>query len=253
MNATHPNAKRSLAVLAALLAGALALPACGGGLIPAADTPTPSATVRPTDTPTPTPSPTVPAEQWPVVLTDTFDKDEGNWPVGEVNSDYVKGVTAVVGGKYYMKLTAKKPVIWYTTPDMPDLLDAYVTVKVNQISGAKTAEYGIILRDNANSQYFFSIGAVAQGYEFLKYAADEWNLLTMWTTSSRILVGEPNLLAVKAQGPQFSFFINGTAVDDARDEDTALGKFGIGIALSKAGDTIEITFDSFEVRSPEAE
>jgi hypothetical protein len=250
---TLPISRRSIFVLSVLLAGSLALSACGGGLIPPAETMTPSPTIHPTDTPTPTPSPTVPAEQWPLVISSTFDKDEGDWPVGEVNSDYVKGTLSILGGKYYIKLTAKKPVIWYATPDMPGLFDAYVTVKVDQVGGAKTAEYGIVLRDNPDSQNFFSVGSIEQGYEFLKYAADQWSVLTLWTNSSRILVGEPNLLAVKAQGPQFRFYINGTEVDDARDEETAPGAAGIGIALAKAGDTIEITFDNFTVRSPEAE
>jgi hypothetical protein len=245
---------RTLIAAAVLLAASLALQACGANsLLPAAPTLTPTKTIQPTQTATPTATATLPPEQWPLVFSDSFDTDSGAWQLGDVNDDYVKGSLAVVGGKLYVKLTAKKAVIWSIIPDMPDLGDVFVTLKVDHRLGTKTSEYGIFVRDSANSQYFFAVSAIEQGYEVLKFGADKWSIFTLWTYSSRILVGEPNLLAVKAEGPQFNFFINGAAVDDARDEDTAQGKAGIDIMLYKPGDTIEIAFDNFEVRSPETE
>ncbi len=231
----------------------VSLQSCGGNSLLAKE-PSPTWTLLKTSTPTetPSPTPTLSYTEWPLVFSESFDEASDNWQVGEMNNEYAKGILAIIGGKYYIKLTAKKALIWYCIPPMDDLLDSYVTVKVDEKGGTKTAEYGLILRDNPNGRAFFTISSLLQGYEFAKYSAGEWAVLTLWTNSSGILVGEPNRIGVKAEGPKYVLFINGEQVDDARDSGAALGKAGIGIILYKAGDWIEITFDNFEVRSPEA-
>ncbi len=143
--------------------------------------------------------------EWPLVVSETFDEQNTSWPVGDINNDYAKGKVAVMGGKYYIKLTAKKAMVWDNIPVMDDLTDAYATVKVDQRSGAKTAEYGLILGDNPSTQYFFSISTIEQGYEFAKYSDKTWSTMTLWTNSSRILVGEPDQIGVKVEGIQIHF------------------------------------------------
>jgi hypothetical protein len=240
---------RPLLLAPCLLISSTALSACGG-LLAQGPTPTWTPDYTPTPTATFTPTPTMPFTEWPVAMSESFNVENANWPVGEINSEFVKGTVAVVGGKYYIKLTAKKPVYWYSFPEMENLLDVYATVKVDQIAGAKTAEYGLIVRGSESAQYFFSVSAIQQGYEFIKFSGEGDSTLTLWTHSSRILIGEPNRLGVKAQGSDFTFFINGAQVDDAFDAGNTPGQVGIGILLYKAGDTIEMTFDNFEVRAP---
>jgi hypothetical protein len=238
------------------LATALALAASGllsscSHLLPSE--PTATWTPLPTATPTATLTltPTLHFTQWPLVVSEYFDEEKDDWKVGEINNDFVKGQVAVIGGKYYVKLTAKKPVYWYTIPAMKLLSDVYASVKVDQLGGSKTAESGIIVRGSESVQYFFSISALQQVYDFQKKSGDTQDILTLWTRTSRIFVAEPNWIAVKAEGSKFNLFINGEMVDDAVDSDSASGQVGIGIVLYKAGDWIEMTFDNFEVRSPE--
>jgi hypothetical protein len=245
--ASHPKSVFVAMILAAL---SVSLASCGKSILPGGPLPTETSFYTPTPSATPSPTATLPYTEWPAVISETFDEANTNWPAGDVNNEFVKGTLAVVGGKYYIKLTAKKPVIWSNIPAMTDLSDTYASVKVDQKSGSKTAEYGLILRDNTNGRYFFSISALQQGYELLKYSAKTWSILTLWTNSSKILVGEPNQIGVKAEGSKFILYINGQPVDDAKDTGSGLGKVGIGIALAKAGDSIEITFDNFEVRAP---
>ena len=85
----------------------------------------------------------------------------------------------VIGGKYYVKLTAKKPVYWNTFPAMDDLSDVYASVKVDQILGSKTADYGIIVRGSDSTHYFYSIGAILQGYMFQTITADGGSILDL--------------------------------------------------------------------------
>ncbi len=245
--AFHP---RSVFVLLILTVSSITLSSCGKSILPQALSSTPTTFHTSTPTATPSPTATLPYTEWPLVLSDSFDEESANWQVGDLNNEFAKGTLAIVGGKYYLKLTAKKPVIWSNIPDMADLSETYASVKVDQKSGSKTAEYGLIVRDNSNSQYFFSISTLQQGYEFSTYTAKALSVLTLWTHSSKILVGEPNQIGVKAEGSKFILYINGQPVDDAKDSGSGLGKVGIGIALMKAGDWIEITFDNFEVRAP---
>jgi hypothetical protein len=227
------------------------LPSCSNILKSPVVTPTATSALTPTPTQTPTVTPTAAYTEWPQVVMETFDEPSEAWHIGEVNSDLVKGTVKVDGGKLYVKLTAKKSVFYPIGPEMDDLLDEYVSVKVDQWDGSKTAEYGIVLRANSGSMYFFGISTVARGYRFLKSNAETgWEDLTLWTNNSGILPGEPNRIAVKALGPQFAFFINGEAVDDAKDNSSAAGIAGVGIMLAKAGDWVEMTFDNFEVRAP---
>jgi hypothetical protein len=241
-------------ILVALILAALSLSlqSCRGSLLPAVNTPTRTAMVIPSQTTTPTLKATVPYTEWPLAMSEYFDEEKTGWNVGELNNEYAKGVVIVTGGKYYLKLTAKKPLIWHSIPEMDDLLDAYASVKVDQKAGSKTAEYGIIARDSSAGSFFFGISTLQQGYEFLKYSGGEWGVLTYPTNSSRIRVGEPNQIGVRAMGSRFQLFINGEQVDDAKDKSPTAGKLGIAVALYKAGDWIEIVFDNFEVRTPPA-
>ncbi|MBN2085398.1 MAG: hypothetical protein JW748_09245 [Anaerolineales bacterium] len=246
-NAVHRA--RSFFIAPILLVLSAALSSCGG-LLSQEPTPTWTPNHTPTPTATLTPTPTLPYTEWPVAVSESFNEENDDWPVGEINTDLVRGTVAVLGGKYYVKLTAKKPVYWYSFPTMEALADVYATLKVDQLAGSKTAEYGIIVRAGDTLQYLFSISTLQQGYEFIKFSGDGESLLTFPTNSSKILIGEPNRIGVRALGPDFTFFINGEAVDDARDSEAPAGTVGIGIVLHKAGDWIEITFDNFEVRAP---
>jgi hypothetical protein len=243
---------RSLFPALLLLVFSATLSSCGG-MLSQGPTPTWTPDFTPTPTVTFTPTPTLPHTEWPVVVSESFNAENADWPVGDINDEYVKGTVATLGGKYYVKLTAKKPVYWYSFPEMEYLRDVYATLKVDQLAGSKTAEYGLIVRAGETLQYLFSISAIQQGYEFIKFSGDGESILTLWTHSSRILIGEPNQIGVKAQGSDFTFYLNGEQVDDALDAEYSPGGVGIGIVLYKAGDWIEITFDNFEVRSPSAD
>ncbi len=242
---------RSLFLAPMLLILSAALSSCGG-LLSQEPTPTWTPDYTPTPTATQTPTPTLPYTEWPVAVSESFHAENENWPVGEINNEFAKGTVAVIGGKYYVKLTAKKPVYWYSFPTMENLTDVYATLRVDQLAGSKTAEYGIIVRASDNLQYLFSISTLQQGYEFVKFSGDGESVLTLWTRSSGIRIGEPNRIGVKAEGSNFTFYINGEQVDDAWDSEAAAGTVGIGIVLYKAGDWVEMTFDGFEVRASPA-
>jgi hypothetical protein len=209
---------------------------------------TPTLTKSSTSTITLTPSitPTISYLEWPVVFSDSFNEDNKSWTTGEINDEYTKGTISIMGGKYYIKLTAKKACYWHASPKMDGKINTYVTVKVDRLNGTKNTDYGLLLRN----YYYFNINMDYQRYSFQVLLSGNWNILTLWTTSYLIRPYEPNEISIKAEGINYIEYINSEEVDDAQDIPLVRGTAGIGITLYKAGDWIEITFDNFEVRAP---
>jgi hypothetical protein len=209
-------------------------------------TPTNTTLPSPTTTLTPTITPTPSYNDLPIVISDTFDEDTGIWQTGNINDEYTKGTISIIGGKYYIKITAKKPVFWSYSPKMDDVENVFASVKVDKWDGTKSADYGLLVRNI----FYFQINKDYQQYGFEKGIPSEgWTQLTLLTTSLLISPYEPNEIGIRAIDNQYDFFINGYKVDDAKDNTLLLGQVGIGISLYRAGDWIEITFDNFEVRT----
>jgi hypothetical protein len=209
-------------------------------------TPTLTISNTPTITLTPSITPTISFLDWPLVFSDSFDKDNKSWPTGEINDEFAKGTISIMGGKYYIKLTAKKPYIWHFNPKMDGKINTFVTVKVFRINGSKNTDYGLLLRNND----YFHINMDYQMYSLQNVSTNPWTILTLLTPSSLIRPYEPNKISIKAEGTNIIEYINDEIVDDAQDYALMVGTAGIGIALYRAGDWIEITFDNFEVRAP---
>jgi hypothetical protein len=94
-----------------------------------APTPTPTSTPTATLTPTKTIAPTVSYLDWPVVFSDTFNADRGDWLTGPQNNEYVSGDIAIADGKYLFQLTAKKPFFWRLSPQIKQLKNFYLSVE----------------------------------------------------------------------------------------------------------------------------
>ena len=232
-----------------------------------APTPTPTATSTPTPTQTPTSTRThtptatrtftpsiTPTESyldWPVVLSDSFDDNSNDWFTGDVKNDYITGTVAVTGGQYLVDITAKKGVFWYLNPNVRNLDDFYLTIDVEKKTGQETADYGPVFQITAsNNKYFFAIDANYQEYFFTLSNNGEWTTIIDWTRSSQIKTDGVNQIAVLAKGSNFTFFINGEQVDKAENSTLSLGKVGVGMELSKAGDKAQISYDNFVVQEP---
>ncbi|MBN1438575.1 MAG: hypothetical protein JW929_04120 [Anaerolineales bacterium] len=219
-------------------------------------TPTPTDTATPTETPTPTRrptrtfTPTTPYAEWPVVYSDSFDDEDGGWYTGEKNDEYMQGSLTIAGGKYLIRLTAKKPFFWWLTPGLQTEKDVLISAEANLISGSPHVNFGLVLRDAQTNHYHFAITPDIQKYQFSIYDEDQWTVLIGWTYSSRIQKTGANRLEVLAQGSRFVFFINGVEVDEAEDDTLSRGLAGLGFSMYAAGDRMELEFDNFELRAP---
>lgn len=189
-------------------------------------------------------------EVWSSILADNFDSNANDWNTGENNSDYLTGTQRVADGKYHWEATAKQGVFWSGTPKLKEMSDFYFTAQARQVSGPKTAAYGVLFRWlDDNNFYYFRI-ADDGTYSFYSQIKNEWKTLIDAKSSAAIRPGEANQITVEAVGSRFVFYINGQQVDDSNDQALERGVVGLGIELNDKGDEGVFEFDNVEVRTP---
>jgi hypothetical protein len=225
-------------------------------------TPTPTVTPTPTATPSVTPTPTVTLTptrtitptvsylDWPIVLSDTFDDEYNGWYTGTDDDEYAASEISIEGGKYVIKVTAKKPFSWRLYPDTGNLGDLYLSVDVKKNKGAADTYYGLYFRGSSYDCYTFSINTDTKQYRLSLLNNSEWEKLIGWTRFQKIDPAGANQLAVLAQGSQFTLFINGEEVDTFEDDTLNRGEVGVYFGMGTPGDTIELEFDNFDVTAP---
>ena len=77
----------------------------------------------------------------------------------------------------------------------------------------------------------------------------EWAAVIDWTGTYAIYPGQANRLAVRAEGTQFTFYINDEVVAQAENDVLTAGDAGLSVLLVTPGDATFV-FDNFEIRVP---
>lgn len=226
-------------------------------------TSTPTNTPSPTSTSTPTPNwtATMQAENahatadsavngWKVVLADTFDSNENNWLIKEADDDeYAITTYKIEDGKYIWDATSHKSFIGWVRASLDPIDDFYASVDIKQSSGPDTADYGIVFREDDNSNfYYFGIDEKSEYVLYLYY--EEWLTLIDWTETDLIRPGETNRLTVIGEGSHFIFFINDQYLVEITDDNIREGTAAIAIEVSEADTQATFEFDNFELRVP---
>ena len=235
-------------------------------------TPRATATTTPSQTPSPTPTidftatadsinatSTVAAyqslitsmpDQWNVVMNDTFDSNKNDWLVEKDSTDdYATTTYEITDGVYRWTSTAKKPYIGWVRVDDKQYGDLYMSVDIQQTSGPNSADFGIILREDDNSNfYYFGISNDGQ-YSFLVYD-NEWITLQDWTVTDLIRPDEINKLSVLAQGSQFVFFINDQYLAEFTDDKISQGQIALAVELANENDQAVFEFDNLLIQTP---
>jgi hypothetical protein len=226
--------------------------------------PTPTATPSNTPTPKPTRTPTgtdIPADtpgsepssylDWPVVLSDSFDDNANKWDLGKADDEYISGDMTLAGGKLTLDVTAKQPVFWWLTPKIESLADVFVVVDVKKISGAESADFGLVFREyDDDHYYYFSIYPPTQEYQLSMFVDGEWTTLIDWTETGHIDPYGANRISVLAQGSRITLFIDDTEIGGLDDATVEEGVVGVGFSLYEDDETLKVVYDNFEVRAP---
>jgi hypothetical protein len=209
-------------------------------------TPTPTPTVTHTPTITPTDS----YRDWPIVISDSFNDNDNNWPDGEFDDDVGEGIRSILDGKYLFDIMVKQPFFWWSAPNMEKVRDFHVSVDANMLEGPADTNYGVIFRHATGYDYYFQIRMDTQEYMLSMFDGQAWVVLIDRTFSPQIERHGSNRIEVLARGSHFTFFINGWEVDTTEDITLYNGLVGIGYSVPHAGEVLKIEFDHFEVRAP---
>lgn len=224
-------------------------------------TPTYTPTATNTQTPTPNMTATVQVQNaqstaenalsnWKVILSDTFDSNENNWLIEEASDDeYALTSYQILDGKYQWASTSHKPFIGWVRTGSSQLDDFYVTVEARQASGPDSSDYGFVLREDEDSNfYYFGISDSGQ-YAFLLFF-NNWSALRDWTDTSLIRPGEDNKITIIVQGSQFIFFINDQYLTEITNDKIPKGKVALAVELANENDQAVFEFDNLELRTP---
>ena len=215
-----------------------------------------------TNTPTPTPNLTATArvenaiataenaaETWEIFLEDTFDSNDNNWLEETSDDDYALTFYEVVDGKYRWESTAHQGYIGWVRAGRDTFTDFYLSVDIQLIEAPDTADYGIVFREDEDSNfYYFAVSESGQYALYLFF--EEWSTLIDWTETDLINAGKANRITVIGEGSQFIFFINEQYLTEITNDQIPEGLTGFAVEMGNENDQGIFEFDNFELRAP---
>jgi hypothetical protein len=194
-------------------------------------------------------SPLAPVD-WRVVMCDTFSANDNLWPTADI-VDEVSRIRFDIGdGAYRWTARALQGFSQSAYPNMQPVSDFYVSVEAQKLTGPDDVDMRIRFRRvNAANSYTFGIDETKNFWVNMIYRGD-WYVLIDATPSDLIQPGAPNRLAVKAEGPHFTFYINDQPVAQLTDYRLQSGTIGIAAGLTTRGDRAQFQFRNFQLRAP---
>lgn len=184
-----------------------------------------------------------------VIFKDTFDSNKNNWQIKQTDDDYALTTYEIADGMYTWDMTAHQPVISWITTSPKSLTDFYLSVEIKQASGPDSADYGVVFREDADSNFYY-FGINEQGQYALYLYNEGWSTLVDWTQSDLIQPGEFNKITLIAEGSHFIFFINGQYLTDITDDSIRSGTAALAVELAEENDQAVFQFDNFELSTP---
>jgi hypothetical protein len=202
-------------------------------------TPRPTATPTTTPTATPTLPPlTPPAGNGPLFFSEIFDPPRYSWVIRQqapISSEIGDGV---------LTLALQRAVVGYSYARGADARDFYYQGTARVAQYGPNDHYGLQVRlqDEGN---FYLFGVTCDGRvraQVLQNSRYRFLQETPVNAAVRTGVGAENVLAVRATGEKFEFFVNGQSVLTLTDATVSAGKFGVyARSIGTAG--LRVTFD----------
>jgi len=181
---------------------------------------------------------------------ESFDS-AGNW--GSGSSADVQG--QVVDGSYDMLVKNNHGL--YLSSAGENFADGVYELETMQIDGPLNNGYGMLFRVDEATDSFYVFEVSGDGYVWIGYCQElcETEAVALvggdWFRSPAVKTGmmATNQLRVVANGPQMTFFVNGTAV--GRTADSRLSEGDIAVMVEALGESgVHVLFDNFSVNPP---
>jgi len=177
---------------------------------------------------------------------ETFDT-AGSWGVGRDNNT----IGEVVNGRY--ELLVRAPVDRFWTSAGQTFGSGIYQVEATQVAGPIDNGYGLLLRIDGRSDSFYAFQVSGDGYVWIAHCArgcaEERALVQSgWFESPAVNQGlnVTNVLRVRADGSNLTFYVNDQLVGQATD--TAIARGDIGLVVETLGEGgVRVAFDNFSV------
>ena len=222
--------------------------------------PSPTSPRGPSRLPTATPEPTAEAatcgagsfsapRTWTAIVCDPFTDNSGGWLVGPDNSQYATGTRKIDGGTYQWQTQGIQGAYLSSQYGEQVFSDFHASASTLNKRGPETAYHGLQFRwADPGNFYLFAI-TDSQYYKVMLYYQQAWQTVIEPTASTAIRKGESNRLAVKAEGPRVTLYVNDRQVGEFVDRRLSEGKVGLVVG-PEVGQESVVEFDDFEVRVP---
>jgi hypothetical protein len=130
---------------------------------------------------------------------------------------------------------------------------AEVEVFADEANTAQSGDfrYGLVLRRSGNQYYAFTINPSTKDWHILKSSPNGLEVLEEGTDETIHGLQEVDMLRVDANGPVFTFHINGRPVSQVEDAAYAAGDLGF-IVETFDSPRAHIHYDSLTIREPKA-
>jgi len=190
------------------------------------------------------------AQAWQILLSETFDNNQDNWPVDVQDNEYSKTTFEIQDDKYRLTSLAHQGFIRWVPVSTKSLEDFSLTIEAAMIENSDLSDCGIAFRiDSDGNFYYFAIDSNNM-YSLYKFESGEWSNLIDATETPLIKKGEPNQLTVIAQGDQFILFINDQFLDARQDDSIKQGTTALAFEILQADQTATFEFDNIVLRTP---
>jgi WD40 repeat protein len=190
-----------------------------------------------------------------IYISDTFNDNSNEWPVGNVDGNFWVGTRLIENGVLDWDGVSRRSMYSTVYPyqeqaNLQDKLsDLQVSTRVNLVNPTMNGGFGLTLRGK-EEESFYAFLADGNGYfGFFLYLDNEWKPLIDWKENPYLKSGW-NTMAVQATGSRFRLFFNDTLLSEVDDFSLTGGQSGIIIEVYEAGEKFQVQFDDFEVRLP---
>ena len=191
-------------------------------------------------------------QPWTAAVVEPFEVRTGQFDTGSNSSRDLDESLTISGGKYRWALDCVDNEFGCISSTylktLDNTTDFQLGVEARRIEGPLDGQYGLRFRDDGSSYFEFLIADTGT-FWVLRWDGREIEYYYLDRPSALIVPGGVNRLGVIAEGPDFSFYINGLQVAKIVEPLLPAGSFGLSASFAGAQQgTFE--FDNFRVRIP---
>jgi hypothetical protein len=187
-----------------------------------------------------------------ILFEERFEDNQWDWFTGLNEDEYDLVQVDLVDGHYRATLESTDGVVWAETVPGETFDDFVASVDALPLEYEGEIAYGLIFREQLNGSYYVhQINPSDKGELFSVWLWDnqnsEWIILVDFTPMEMINPDGPNQLAVKAVGPELSFYINGEEAVTIEDDAIRQGTVGLYFETYEGGGRATVDFDNLLV------